>query len=536
MKRNAKTTDSMKQNTKMTIDSANQGAKMTADSAKKSARMAAEQKVVVIVVIITAFITTFTGSALNLSIPDIGGEFGVSANFVGWLVTGYTLAVAAFSVPIGRLADITCRKTVLVTGLVIFVACCIAAVFSISMIMLLSVRIVQGIGAAMIFSTNTAILIGAFPGNMRGRVLGYSLASTYVGLSAGPVAGGFLNHNLGWKSIFILTGVLGAAAFFIALFKLPKERQDDPEQMGGRAGKAEAKQAAGAAKAAGTVQTNRPADAPYAGGFPKMGAAAGKSLDLLGNALYVVSIVLLMYGLSEIGRGFFAVGLTVAGVFIGVLFIWHEWKAEDPAVKVTMFRENIGYAFSNLSALLNYGATFAISYLISIYLQVVMGYSSQTAGLIMIFQPLIMAVLSPVSGRISDRISPFKLSSAGMAFCAAGTAIFIFIGQETRLVIIIAALIITGLGFSLFSSPNTNAVMSFVEKDDYGVASSILATMRSIGHTLSMVIVTIVVSRFMADVPLAEAEPEVLVRVIRISFIVFTSICVLGVFISLKRK
>lgn len=513
-----------------------QSARITTDNMKQNAKMTTQQKVVVIVVIITAFITTFTGSALNLSIPDIGEEFGVSANFVGWLVTGYTLAVAAFSVPIGRLADITCRKTVLVTGLVIFVACCIAAVFSMSMAMLLCVRIVQGIGAAMIFSTNTAILIGAFPGNMRGRVLGYSLASTYVGLSAGPVAGGFLNHNLGWKSIFILTGILGALAFFIALFKLPKEREND--QVGQAQREAQAFWADCAQQEAQDVAAEL-AEPTESAGMVKADETAEpvkRSMDLWGNALYVVSIVLLMYGLSEIGRGFFAVGLAAAGVLIGVLFIWHEWKAEDPAVKVTMFKDNIGYAFSNLSALLNYGATFAISYLISIYLQVVMGYSSQTAGLIMIFQPIIMAVLSPVSGRISDRVSPFKLSSAGMAFCAAGTTLFIFVRQDTGLVMIIIALIITGLGFSLFSSPNTNAVMSFVDQDDYGVASSILATMRSIGHTLSMVIVTIVVSRFMADVPLAEAEPEILVRVIRISFIVFTGICVAGVFISLKRK
>lgn len=158
-----------------------------------------QQRAIITVVIITAFITTFTGSALNLSVPDIGDQFGVSAGTVGWLITGYTLAVAAFSVPLGRLADITCRKTVLVAGIVIFVVCCAAAVFSVSMVMLLAVRIIQGIGASMIFSTNTAVLISAFPGERRGRVLGYSLASTYVGLSAGPVIGGFLNYNFGWK-------------------------------------------------------------------------------------------------------------------------------------------------------------------------------------------------------------------------------------------------------------------------------------------------------------------------------------------------
>ncbi len=454
-----------------------------------------EQKTVILVVVITAFITTFTGSALNLSIPDIGEQFGVSANFVGWLVTGYTLAVAAFSVPIGRVADITCRKTVLVTGLIVFIACCIAAVFAVSMTMLLVVRVIQGIGAAMIFSTNTAILISSFPGHMRGRVLGYSIASTYVGLSAGPVVGGFLNHNLGWKSIFILTGVLGAAALIAATIKLQAERSEDTE----------------------------------------------RSFDVKGNVLFVSFIVLVMYGLSELGSTgagaiTIAAVMTATGVIAGVFFVRHELAVDDPAVNVRLFRENIGYAFSNLSAMLNYSATFAIGYLISIYLQVVMGYSSQAAGLIMIFQPAIMAVLSPVMGRLSDKYSPFKMSSAGMGLCAVGAAIFIFVREGSSLVMIVAALIITGLGFSLFSSPNTNAVMSCVDKAEYGVASSILATMRSIGHTLSMVIVTIIVGVFMGSAQLSDADPEVLVKVINTSFIVFTGICAGGVFISLKRS
>jgi len=448
-----------------------------------------QRKVTLIVVVVTAFITTFTGSALNLSVPDIGRQFGVDADTVSWLITGYTLAVAAFSVPAGRLADITRRKTVLAAGLVIFTACCAAAVFSISAFMLLAARIIQGIGAAMIFSTNTAVLISAYPDAKRGRVLGYSLASTYIGMSAGPVIGGFMNYNFGWRSIFILTGVLGLAAFAAAAFGLPKD------------------------------------------------ASKGvlRDMDVKGNLLYITAIVPLMYGLSEIAKGMWAIVLAVFGILFCVIFVRHELRCENPVVNVRLFRENRGYAFSNLAALMNYGATFAISYLISIYLQVVMGYSSQAAGLIMIAQPAVMAVLSPVTGRLSDRLSPLRLSSAGMAFCAAGTAIFIFIDANTKLWVIIAALVITGLGFSLFSSPNSNAVMSCVPKEEYGVASSVLATMRSIGHTVSMVIVTIVITRFMSDTPLQEASADVLVHVINLSFVIFTVICGAGVFVSLKR-
>lgn len=273
------------------------------------------------------------------------------------------------------------------------------------MVMLLMVRIIQGIGAAMIFSTNTAILVSCFPADMRGRVLGYSIAATYTGLSAGPVIGGFLNHNLGWKSIFILTGVLGAVALAAAVLKLPADRTE----------------------------------------------SSGRSPDAAGNIIFIAFIIMVMYGLSELGSGaandvIIAVILTAAGLLLGVLFVRHELKSDDPAVDVRLFGKNAGYAFSNLSALLNYSATFAISYLISIYLQVVMGYSSQTAGLIMIFQPIVMAVLSPAAGRLSDRLSPFKMSSAGMGLCALGSGIFIFIGQDTGLAVIIVALLITGTG------------------------------------------------------------------------------------------
>lgn len=454
------------------------------------------RRAVITVVVITAFITTFTGSALNLSIPDIGSQFGASAGRMGWLVSGYTLSVAAFSVPFGRLADITSRRNVLIAGIALFVACCIAALLSGSMAMLLISRVMQGVGAAMIFSTNTAVLISAFPGEQRGRALGYSLASTYVGLSAGPVIGGALNHNFGWRSIFVFIGILGVVALAAALMKLPAEKRTEPHAPG----------------------------------------AGSRSFDAAGNVIYMISIFLLMYGLSEAGNGAVYIAVAAAGAAACIIFVSHEMKSADPVVDIRLFRENKGYAFSNLSAMLNYGATFAISYLISIYLQVVMGYSSQTAGLIMIFQPLIMALLSPVAGRLSDRFSPFRMSSLGMALCAAGTFMFIFTGLQTHLVFIIAALVVTGLGFAMFSSPNTNAVMSCVEKEDYGVASSILATMRSIGHTFSMVIVTITVTVLASDMALADVPADVLIKVIRVSFIVFTAICIAGVFISLKRE
>jgi len=444
----------------------------------------------IIVVVITSFIIPFNGSALNLSIPAMGSEFHVSAATVGWIVTGYLIASAVLSVPFGRLADLTGRKRILAAGLLSFSIFSGAAVFAGSMAVMLLLRVLQGVAGAMIFSTNIAVLIGAFPPEKRGKVLGYSVASTYIGLSAGPVLGGFMNHYLGWRSIFVLTSAVSAIVFLIALKKLPSAK----------------------------VETS------------------GQRLDIPGNILYILMLTLMMFGLSAVTDLFYAKYLIIAGIALFILFVVHELKTESPIVEIRLFAQNIGYSFSNLAALLNYGATFALGYLLSIYLQVIKGYDSQISGLILIAQPLLQAVLSPYCGRLSDRVSPFKLASFGMGLCALGLFLFIFITEDYPLSMIIANQILVGIGFAFFSSPNTNAVMSFVEKKDYSVASSILATMRSIGHSVSMAVVTVIVAWQIGDATLTDAEPEILVRTMHISFIIFTCVCAVGIFISLKRK
>lgn len=454
-------------------------------------KLTKEQKSTITVVIITSLITTFTASALNLSIPAIGEEFKAGASSIGWIINGFILASAAMSVPFGRIADLTGRKRILVTGILIFSLCCGGIILTGSMELFIALRIAQGIGAAMIFATNQAVLISAFPPQKRGKVLGYSIASTYTGLSAGPVVGGFLNHYLGWRSIFILTFIISVIVFVIAAKKLP---------------------------------------ASYTAGN------GGQSTDMTGIILYVGTIVSIMYGLSAYSTTDFAKYLIPAGIIIMVMFIYHELRIKSPIIKIRLFIKNTGYLLSNISALLNYGATFAIGYLMSIYLQIIKGYDSQISGIILISQPLIMALLSPYAGKLSDRISPFRLASFGMALCALGLFSFTFVSEGYPLILIIANLVVVGVGFAFFSSPNTNAVMACVEPMDYGVASSILATMRTLGQSTGMAVLSFIVAHQVGNVPIAEANVPLLINAMRISFIVFTALCILGVFFSLKRK
>lgn len=448
------------------------------------------QKSTIFVAVITSFITSFIGSATNLSIPDMSADFGVGAAAVGWIVTAYMLPVAALSVPFGRIADITGRKKIIVWGIAVFTIGSFASGAAVSFQMIIATRVFQAVGAAMIFATNHAILISEFPGSERGRVLGYALAATYTGLSAGPVLGGIINHSFGWRTIFFLTGAAGIIVIVEAIRRLP-DRKSTLEKAG---------------------------------------------FDKAGNFLYVMMILLTIYGLNRFSDSRGAIALVAAGIVLGVVFVKKELKEEAPLVDVRLFAGNMSYTLSNLAALLNYAATYAIGYLLSIYLQVIQGFSSQTAGIILIVQPLLMAVFSPYMGRLSDRISPYKLATAGMGLCAVSLALLSFINTGTSVAVIVVILCFAGCGFALFSSPNTNAVMSCVDKSSYGVASSVLSTMRNIGHAMSMVMITITVNFNLGDVALAQADPEDLISTMRIAYAVFTAVCAAGIFCSMKRK
>lgn len=447
----------------------------------------------IFVVVVTALITTFSSSAVTLAIPSIGLEFASSATLLGWIVTGYMLCVAMFAVPFGRLADLTGRQRVFIIGVIGFTIFNGLTFFAWNLETVVLLRVMQGMAAAMIFSTSNAILINAFPADKRGKVLGYAITSTYFGLAAGPPIGGLISHYLGWRYIFLFSLVIGLLAMVVSITRLPKNNADHEEKTKG-------------------------------------------AFNLTGNILYIVMVFCIMYGFSLFSESYLAKVLIVAGVIIGGFFVSHELKTEKPIIKMSLFKGNSSFLLSNIAALFNYGATFAVGYLMSLYLQLIMGYTSEIAGLILIVQPLVMTLISPWAGRASDKVSPFKLASAGMALCALTLFSYRFIGAESSLIYIIVNLAVIGIGFGLFSSPNTNAVMSCVPKADYGVASSILTTMRSLGHTSSMAILTLIMGAHLGGQTLAQTTPQQLIDTLRTCFTVFAVICAAGVFISLQRK
>ncbi len=442
-------------------------------------------------VTLASFITPFDGSSVNIALPSIGKEFSMDAIALEWVSTAYLLASAMFLIPFGRLADIYGRKRLFVIGMLTFVVASFAMVLCRSGATLISFRVLQGIGAAMIFSTGMALLTSVFPNQERGKAIGISVAATYVGLSVGPFLGGFLTMQFGWRSIFFVNVPLGLAAVALVSTRLRQEWAE----------------------------------------------ARGERFDLGGSIAYCLGLIAIMYGFSSFSSlpTVASVALIIAGALAIVAFIRREMRVKNPVLNINLFRGNRAFSFSNLAALINYCATFAVGFFLSLYLQYIRRLDPEHAGEILILQPIVMAVCSPFAGRLSDRIEPRIVASLGMALTAAGLFSLIFIGSNTALEFILADLVLLGLGFGLFSSPNTNAVMSSVDKRFYGVAAATLGTMRLTGQTFGMGVAILIFAIHIGHTQITpEHYPDFLISM-RSAFIFFSALCSAGIFASLAR-
>jgi EmrB/QacA subfamily drug resistance transporter len=446
------------------------------------------KEVVLLVATIASFIFPFTGSAVNIALPSIGKELSLDAVMLGWIATAYLLSSATFLVPFGRIADIYGRKKIFTCGIVIFTISSLFAGMASSAHMLISCRVFQGIGGAMLAGTAVALLTTVFPANERGKVLGINIAAAYIGLSLGPVLGGILTQHLGWRSIFFINVPLGLAVIGVVLWKLKGE---------------------------------------WTG-------AKGEKFDFAGSVIYSLALVALVYGFTLL-PAMSGVWLIVGGIIGLSAFTRWEIRTRSPVLDISLFKNSRAFTFSNLAALINYSATWAVSLLISLYLQYLKGFNPQSAGLILVAMPAMQAIFSPLAGRLSDRIEPRMIASAGMALTTAGLVIFIFLNEETPLAFIIGNLLLMGLGFALFSSPNTNAVMSSAPKTAYGVASATLATMRQVGMVFSMGVAMLMFTLYMGRVQITPEYYPLFQESMKTSFIIFAILCFGGIFASLAR-
>jgi MFS family permease len=349
-------------------------------------------------------------------------------------------------------------------------------------------RAVQGLGASMVFATGLPILISVYPAGKRGAVLGLNVAAVYLGLSMGPYIGGLITGHLGWRYVFWMNVPVGLFILAISFWMLEGDWAD----------------------------------------------AKGARFDLAGSALLGVALLTMMLGLARLPSAM-AVTLLVVGLVSLILFVRYESRIDHPVLEIDLFRHNTVFAMSNLAALINYAATFAVGFLLSLYLQRVRGLAPQDAGLVLIAQPVVQALVSPLAGKLSDRSEPRTVASLGMAITFLGLVLLVFLDEETPLRLVVGCLAVLGLGFGIFSSPNTNAIMGAVERRFFGVAGAMVGTMRHVGMMVSMGLVMTVLAVLMGSAEIGIQNQDLFLEAMRISFGLFAALCFGGIFASMAR-
>lgn len=447
-----------------------------------------EKKSALLLAILSSFLTPFMASSINVALPSISDELSMSAVLLSWVATSYLLAAAIFLLPFGRLADIHGRKKVFLYGMWVFGAGSIMCALAPSSTSLIGFRFVQGFGSAMMFGTSIAILTSVYPPKDRGKVLGLSTAVVYVGLSSGPFLGGILTEFLGWRSLFVVLMPLCAAILWVGYRRLEGE---------------------------------------WAG-------SRGESFDVAGSAIYAVSLTAVILGFSFL-PDLLGVFVSLAGVAGIAVFASWEVKLTHPVLDIKLFRDNRAFAFSNIAALINYSATFAVTFLMSLYLYYVKEFSVDKVGIILVSQPVVMAVFSPVAGRLSDVIEPRIISSVGMAISTVGLVFLSLMNEGTSVWVVVGSLAFLGFGFALFSSPNTNAIMSSVDRKHYGVASASVGTMRLVGQVLSIGIATLFIALYVGNTDLSHRLSPEFLKSYKVAFSTFAVMCFVGIFASLAR-
>jgi len=440
-------------------------------------------------VCVAHFLMPFMMSAVAVSLPVIGREFGASALQLGLVETTYVLSASIFLLAMGRLGDIHGRRRVFEFGIAVFTLAggLLSQAWSVETV--IAFRFLQGMGGAMVMGTTMAIVVSAFPAEERGKALGIAVASVYAGISCGPFLGGALVTAYGWRVLFILSVPLGIATFLTIRKKIHGDWAE----------------------------------------------AAGEPFDWKGSLIYGVALLLLIVGASRLDHGLWAWGVAASGIAGLCLFAVYESRVQYPILNVGLLRENRIFALSNLAALFNYAATFGVTFFLSLYLQYVKGMNPREAGSVLIIQPVVQTLFSPFCGRLADRFPAPFVATTGMALCAVGLGTAATLTASSSLVHVMVMLGFLGMGFALFSSPNTSVIMGSVPPHYLGVATGLSSTMRTLGMMTSMTIITVIFSIFMGDQTVTSETRSLFLLSMRTALWIFSALCGAGIFCSIGR-
>jgi len=401
---------------------------------------------------IAAFLSPFLSSAIAFAVPKIGESFRLSFYQGSVLPVIFLIPLASFMILFGRLSDDLGRVKIFRLGLLIFAVSALLAPAIHSYLYLVVMIFFAGLGAAVLSTNSTAIVSYVYASGGRGFALGINAMSVYLGLTLAPFLGGLLIEFNDWQSIFFFSGPLAICALLMSAASMRGI------EIRGPPGRTNIRQA----------------------------------------SMFSLFIILLTTyaAFGDIFGYMRLIYLPLLSLFVLFLFLHYEIRSENPIIPASVFRRNRTFVASIATAFLNYVSTFSIVFVFSIYLQVILHVNPFVSGLIILPEPVLMVLLSPVAGKLADRMGSRLIASSGMVIIGASFLLLFLLVSVSRADIMIL-LGILGVGFGLFSAPNTNSVMGSVRREDSGIASGILGTMRFTGQMVSIVAATLILSLYM---------------------------------------
>lgn len=443
------------------------------------------EKYVIFVSFISSFFGVFLSNGIIIGVPAIAGEFAMNNIVQNWIPTIFFLIVAVFTVPAGQISGKYGVKKSMLSGAIVFLIASAGACFSFSSETFFIFRIMQGIGVAFLNVSSMAMVVSAVKPENRGKALGFTVTGVYLATSLAPVICGFLVYNLGWRSMFYFVIPFLILCIIIIFLKIPQEWR--------------------------TYENEK--------------------IDTVGSVIYALGILFFIYGFTKLINPT-GLGLTILGIILLIMFALYELRQKSPVFNVRLFK-NTKFTSSNIASVCSYLAVMAVTTILNYHFQYVRGWDAQKSGLILIVTPIVMALMAPNAGRLSDRIHPQKLASTGMALAAIALGILTQINGNTPLYIIVLAMVLQGIGMGLFSSPNMNAIMSSVPPRYAPTASASQATMRTIGQTMSLGLLTLIFAWVMGNLQLSSEYADMIIQSSQIICGICTIACIIAIFASL---
>ncbi len=387
------------------------------------------------------FMSALDASVVNVANPVIQAHFNVPLATEEWVVTAYLIVVSSLLLFFGRLSDLHGQKRLYIIGFAVFTLGSALCSLSASIGLLIGFRVAQALGAAMMFSTSSAIITNNVPPERRGRAFSVIAMAVAIALSTGPVLGGALTSALGWQSIFYINVPIGIIGIVLAARFIPADKHKPAVPM-----------------------------------------------DIPGSVMIFAALFMMLLALDQLSANIdmLAFGLLMGGgLLAAIAFILFEKRSKHPILNLKLFRIRV-FSASLTAALLNYMAQYVMVFLVPFYLQTVRMYSPAMSGLVYMPMPLAALVIAPIAGIVADRTDTRILSSFGMGVMAVGLFLLSRIEADTANSYIVMAMAVTGIGSGLFQTPNNSAVMGSVPADSRGVASGMLATARNVGMVMGV--------------------------------------------------